>query len=379
MKVLIAGAGVGGLALARGLVGAGHQVSVLERSAGLREGGAAVTIFSNGAAAMAALGAPLEGIGGVIDELRFGTDQGRPMATIDLRLMARRTGYGVSTVSRRQLIELLARDLPEELVRFGRAVQDVVTLPDGVEVTDSQGELHRVDLLVGADGVTSRVRQLIDDQPAEPTGWATWQGLEPLPIEVAEGTYGLCQVGAAGFCGLMPAGEGRVQWWFDTPWAAEDTPLDPVSWLRERFQDYADPVPKVLAAITEAGLYPHVLHRVPDVWGLDRTTLVGDAAHAFPPTLAQGANQTLEDAWLLTRVLTDPGNLTEALRGYEHRRAKKIRPVSRLAGTELTNRLPHPLVRRLAGLVPGAVTSRAYLANVKRWSTILGDERLRRR
>ena len=295
MKILIAGAGVGGLALARGLVGNGHEVSVLEWSTGLREGGAAVSIFSNGAAALDALGAPLEGIGGAVEELRFCTDQGQLTAAIDLRLMARKTGYGVTTVSRRQLIELLADGLPDGVVQFGRGVEDI----NGTKVVDSQGGTHEADLIVGADGVASRVRQLVDPEPATYVGWATWQGLERLPIEVADGTYGLFQVGGAGFCGLMPAGQGLVQWWFDTPWTPEDSPADPTNWLRERFQHYADPVPEVLAKITEAGLYPHVLHEVPDVWGLDRTTLVGDAAHAFPPTLAQGANQTLEDAWML--------------------------------------------------------------------------------
>ena len=162
-----------------------------------------------------------------------------------------------------------------------------------------------------------------------------------------------------------------VQWWFDTPWTPEDSPADPTNWLRERFQHYADPVPEVLAKITEAGLYPHVLHEVPDVWGLDRTTLVGDAAHAFPPTLAQGANQTLEDAWMLTNALTNPADLTEALREYERRRTRRVRKVARLARTELTNKPPHPVVRRLAPMIPSALTSRAYLAQLRGWSDVL--------
>ena len=142
--------------------------------------------------------------------------------------------------------------------------------------------------------------------------------------------------------------------------------------MRDRFQHYADPVPKVLAAITDAGLYPHVIHEVPDVWGLARTTLVGDAAHAFPPTLAQGANQTLEDAWMLTRTLTEPsGDLTTALRNYEQRRTRKVRRVSRLARTELTNKPPHPLVRRLAPMIPRSLISRAYLTQLKGWSDVL--------
>jgi FAD-dependent urate hydroxylase len=376
MEILIAGAGVGGLALAKGLLAGGHQVRMLERSPGLRQGGAAVTIFSNGAAALAELGVPIDGIGGDIEELRFRTAEGRLTASIDLRLMRSRTGYGVTTVSRRQLIELLARDLPSHVVQFDRGVEGVVPGRSRVTVIDSQGDKHRADVVVGADGIASRVRQVVDPTPAADIGWATWQGLEPLPVEVADGTYGLFQVGEAGFCGLMPAGQGMVQWWFDTPWSRDEPVADPVAWLRDRFKAYADPVPRVLAAISEVGLYPHVLHRVLPVWGLDRTTLVGDAAHAFPPTLAQGANQTLEDAWLLTRALALPIEPPEALRRYEQRRTRRVRQVSRLAGTELTNRPPHPVVRRLAGLVPRAVTSRAYLTMLRRWSSILHNEQL---
>ncbi|HEV7897730.1 MAG TPA: NAD(P)-binding protein, partial [Planosporangium sp.] len=87
MDVLIAGAGVGGLALARGLLADGHQVRVLEQAPGPRQGGAALTIFSNGAAALAGLGAPMDGVGGLIEEMEFCDANGAALFRVDLRVL----------------------------------------------------------------------------------------------------------------------------------------------------------------------------------------------------------------------------------------------------------------------------------------------------
>lgn len=124
----------------------------------------------------------------------------------------------------------------------------------------------------------------------------------------------------------------------------------------------------------DLGLYPHVRHRIPGRWGTGPATLVGDAAHAFPPTQAQGANQTLEDAWLLTRALHLPGNPAEELRRYELRRTPRARRVSRMAATEMTYRPPRGPVRLAAGLVPASVSGRLYLSLLRRWSSVLNHE-----
>jgi FAD-dependent urate hydroxylase len=87
--------------------------------------------------------------------------------------------------------------------------------------------------------------------------------------------------------------------------------------------------------------------------------------------MAQGANQALEDVWLLTRALSLPGDPAELLRRYERRRARRVRPVSRLAATERTNRVPHPVVRALAKRVPAG---RAYLRLIQQCSSVLNDE-----
>jgi FAD-dependent urate hydroxylase len=374
-------------------------VRVLEQAPALRTSGAAVTIFSNGAAASAGSGTPLDGLGGDVEELAFGTCAGSPLWRLDLRPLRRRTGFPVAAVPRRDLVARLAAGLPAGTITFGAAVTSI-DAPAGderraeapVQVTDGSGTTYEADVLVGADGHTSVVRQHgLSPQPARTTGWATWQGLtlvaRPGPLAgLVEGRTGRFLVGSAGFVGLMPAGNGLLQWWFDVPHDPRaPLPVSPVAWLGQRFAGYGGPVPAVLEAVDDAdvGLYPHVVHEVPDAWGAGAVTLLGDAAHAFPPTQAQGANQALEDAWLLTRTLTSVasdggdgrrGPLPAALRRYEATRARRVRRVMRLAASETTNTPPGPVVRTAARLVPAGASGRAYVHLLRRCSSVLNAD-----
>ena len=360
MRVIIVGAGIGGLALACGLTRDRHDVQVLEKAAGLRLDGAAVTIFSNGAAAADGLGVSLEGLGGRVETLTFGTPDGRPFATADLRELHHRTGYGVGTVPRRAILERFASALPEHTITYDSEVADV-------EATMRE---HGADVLVGADGYNSAVRRaVLGDGPAARNGWTSWQGLTKDVQDL--GTHARCLVGRDGLCGLMPAGEGLLQWWFDVH---EPPPGDVVAWLKDRFQGYADPVPRLLDHLTAADVqeYPHVTHRIPDRWGTGPTTLLGDAAHAFPPSQAQGANQALEDAWLLRRALAGGA---PNLRTYERIRARRVRRISRLAASEVTNRPPSAPARLAGRLLTPQRLARLQLAAIRRASSVLNDDR----
>jgi FAD-dependent urate hydroxylase len=379
MDVLVAGAGIGGLAVAAGLLADGHGVRVLEAADRLRRGGAAVTINANGQAAMAGLGVRGGHLGGRIDALEFRAGDGARLLRADLRIMPRKTGFAVATVPRERLVDHLAAALPADVVRFGAGVRSVEVRSDGVEVVDAVGRTHRAELLVGADGHASAVRRAtVSPEPAADAGWTTWQGLSPVLPELAKGALGLCLVGDAGLVGLMPAGDGLLQWWFDVrdlhPQPGPGEVLDRLAGL---FGRYAAPVPELLAAVDERDVaaYPHVVHQVPERWGTGPTTLVGDAAHAFPPSQAQGANQTLEDAWLLVRAVRLSGPVPAQLRRYEARRIPRVRRVSRLSASELTNRTPGRATRAAARAVPSAVAGRLYLAQIRRWSSVLHDER----
>ncbi len=383
MKVLISGAGIGGLAAARALIADGHEVTVFEQAAELRQGGAAVTLWSNGTGILTDLGVRLDGVGAPIDVLETRDHRGETLVSVDVAQAAARYGHPHISVPRARLLDLLAAGLPPGTITFGRAATAAEAATGGpgsaVRVTFADGGTVDGDLVVAADGRGSAIRdQLWGGDPGRPTGWATWQGISPVPIAITASRSSVLLVGKPGSCGLMPAGDGLLQWWFDLKWTpGTPPPVKPLAMLRERFGDWAPPVRAVLDAVTddETGFFPHVRHRVPRRWGSGPITVIGDAAHSMPPTRAQGANQALEDAWALAAALRTAASAqvgrqpdTEAtLRAFERSRSRKAAIVSRQAGTEDYNRYGAIMTR----LIPASVATRYYTRWLRQISSYL--------
>ena len=270
MRVLIVGAGVGGLAAARALSADGHDVTVFEQADGPRRTGAAVTLWSNGTGVLNELGVRLGGVGAPIDAIDERDYRGRLLVSVNVARSAAHYGHPNICLPRRRLLERLADGLRPGLVSFGRACTGITQDAAGVTAELADGTTAHGDLLVGADGRGSVVRdQIWGGDPAEPSGWATWQGVSPVPVDVTTSRRCVMFVGQAGLCGLMPAGEGLLQWWFDQRWVpGAPAPTSPVTALRETFGGWAAPVPDVLAAVgdRDAGFFPHYRHAVPAVW-----------------------------------------------------------------------------------------------------------------
>ena len=342
LRILVVGAGVGGISVARGLLRDGHDVTVFDRRPDVKPGGGAVTIWSNGATVLEQLGVDMDGAGELLSTLRVMTSTGRPVATLDLDAIVNRLGAPVRMVPRRVLLERLLEGFPAERIWCNARAVGVVGTQDGVRLEFEDGSWTEGDLLIGADGLHSMVRDIVGAPSAEPTGWCSWQGLVTLP-NVVEKQVAQMIIGEHGNVGLWPAGGSDVQWWFDLPWSREFVrPQRPIEMIRSNFKGWSDSVDRVLATLTDEDLapspFPHFRHPIPRR-GQGAVTLLGDAAHTMPPTLAQGTNQALLDTMVLREALSDfaagckaghtsKRDLSSALRWYEDTRRRKVKAVS---------------------------------------------------
>jgi len=225
-----------------------------------------------------------------------------------------------------------------------------------VRVEFANGSVVEGDLLIGADGLHSKIRDVVGARDAEPAGWCSWQGLVTLSY-VADKHVALLAIGEHGNLGLWPAGGTDVQWWFDLPWSdGFIRPERPIDVIREHFTGWCDAVDGVLAMLTDDDLadspYPHFRHPIPGS-GQGPLTLLGDAAHTMPPTLAQGTNQALLDTMVLCKALADSGktngDLSKALRWYEKTRRRSVSAVSRVTSLQVSH---SESVLRPAAVIP---------------------------
>ena len=346
LRVLVVGGGVSGISIARGLLRDGHDVTVFDQRSDVQPGGGAVTIWSNGETVLRQLGVDMDGAGQLLSSVRVLTSKGRRLATLDVTAMVDRLGAPVRMVPRRVLLERLLDGFPTDRIRFDSRGVSVVTTPDAVRVEFQDGSTAEGDVLIGADGLHSVVRDVVGGRDAEPTGWCSWQGLVTLPDVVNEHVAAII-IGERGNTGLWPAGGSDFQWWFDLPWSYGCVrPQNPIELIRSNFTGWSDSVDRVLATLTDDDLaaspFPHFRHPIPEP-GNGPVTLLGDAAHTMPPTLAQGTNQALLDTMVLCKALSDlqrgtrRSNPSSALRWYEKTRRRKVSAVSRLASLQVSH------------------------------------------
>ena len=353
LRILVVGAGVSGIAAARGLLRDGHDVTVFDQRPNVTAGGGAVTIWPNGATVLRQLGVDMDGAGQLLSAVRVMTSTGRPLATMDLDAMVNRLGAPVRMVPRRILLERLLNEFPTDRIRCNSRATAVVHTHEGVRVDFEDGSSANGDVLIGADGLHSVVRGIVGAQPAKSTGWCSWQGLVTLPA-IAEPRVATMMIGERGNLGMWPAGGCDLQWWFDLPWSPDFVrPQRPIEMIRSHFTGWSDMVDQVLATLTDDDLkpspFPHFRHPVPRP-GAGALTLLGDAAHTMPPTLAQGTNQALLDTMVLRKALSDvrngTGEIASALRWYENTRWRKVKPVSWLTTQQVSR--PESVLRPAA-------------------------------
>ncbi len=366
LRVLVAGAGIGGLTAALALREAGHEVVVFDRqpTASRLAVGGGMHLWPNGMRGLRAVGLAervraLGGDAAVVRRSEFWSWRPRRLGGFDVSEIERRLGEPTVGVSRAELHPLLLDALPADALRLGRAVTGFSQDDRGVVAHLEDGE-EPGDVLVGADGLRSVVRdQLLGAKPPRFAGYASWQAFTDDVEGAPPGTLRVMFGPGTRFL-HYPVGAGRLYW--EAIAVTEPGLDDPAGQRRDglldRFRGWPGFVRTVLSSTPEEAIVRADIYDRPPVkrWGEGRVTLLGDAAHPMTNAVAQGANMAIEDAIVLRRALDTDHGAANALRAYERERLPRTTSMVRLA-TMLASlaRWRHPLAVRAREAVLGGV------------------------
>ena len=342
MRILISGGGIGGLTAALALLKRGFDVDVYEQAGELKEVGAGLQLSANGNRVLYELG-----LGEALQQLSCEAkakeirlwNTGDTWKLFDLGAVSvERYGFPYFTVYRPDLLALLAAAVralkPDTIHLKSRSIgfeQDA----SGVTLLLEHGRA-RGDVLIGADGVHSNIRQgLFGADKPEFTGLMAWRGVIPmakLPAHLHR-LVGTNWVGPGGhivhyplragqlmnFVGVRERGDWQVE-----SWSVRGTTEE---CLRD-FTGWHDDIQTMIRTIDIPYKWA-LMHRPPlPQWSMGRVSLLGDACHSTLPFLAQGAVMAIEDGLVLARALEAADDPAEALTRYENaRRARTTRMV----------------------------------------------------
>jgi salicylate hydroxylase len=360
IEVAIVGAGLGGLAAALFLRDRGIEVTVFEQSAAFNEVGAGIIVPPNMVRPLRRLGLA-DDLAEFAVELEFAWEfrrwrDGRVIATTPMR-EACVEAYGAPcyVAHRADLRAFLARALPEGTIHLDRRCVGLSQSDAGVELeflaADGARSRVQADAAIGADGIHSVIRDEVTD-PLAPrfSGLCAFRCLVPAERapEMARGPvqtlwlgpgrhfvhYPICAGKLVNVVAIAPAGD-----WRSESWTADGRISD---MLRE-FETWDARLRQLILSATQTKRWA-LFDRAPlERWTSGRVTLLGDAAHAMLPFLAQGAAQCVEDAAVLADRLAaaDRATIGAALRSYEEIRRPRANHVLLMSrGREIRNHLP---------------------------------------
>lgn len=365
-RAIIVGAGVAGTVAALALQKAGWEPVVYEAydfSAGLDQG-VFLTLAVNGLDALAAVDASavVKQLGFPTGKIAFANGSGRSLGAMDI---GPRLADGTTTRSlRRSELYATLHDLTVGrgiAIAHGKRLVRADSHPDGVTVTFADGTTDHGDVLIGADGLRSTVRALIDPHAPEPryTGMGNVGGFTRTDGVGADGGDYRMIWGKRCFFGYTVSPDDEV-WWFANPprpkpltdrELRERDPQDAKRDLVQLFDGDKGPAASIVASTTGPILIgnQYDMPRVTN-WNSERMIVIGDAAHAVSPSTGQGVALACEDAVVLAQCLRDAPDVASALTLYETLRRDRVEKVvawgSKMGGTKTTG----PVMRILRDL-----------------------------
>ncbi len=330
-NILIVGGGIAGLCTAIGLRDAGFKIEIIDSNPKWDVYGVGIIQLANALRALAALGLAEQAIenGFPMSSLVMYAPNGHLIANIPQPQIAGPNFPSQNGITRPKLHAILQKAVQATgaTVRLG-ITTDQILEHDGVDVSFSDGSSGRYDLVIGADGLRSKVRQLVFGNDLQPKyeGQVVWRYNLPRPPEVSDIWMWMGDP-KVGIVPLSP----DLMYMFITDSAPDGVPRYPEETMalemQKRLDGYGGLIGDLKAQITDPSkvvMRPFETILMPAPWNRGRVVLVGDSAHAMTAHIAQGAALAIEDAVVLSEELKASDHLETALANYNARRFDRV-------------------------------------------------------
>jgi 2-polyprenyl-6-methoxyphenol hydroxylase-like FAD-dependent oxidoreductase len=335
MHAIVIGAGIGGLAAALTLRRARIAVDVFEQAAVLREVGAGIQISPNATRILERLGLGNEmrraGVRPIATQIRR-WDNGALLARYPLAdLCERHYGAPYYHFHRAELLDILAAAVPRDVLHLDHRCIALAERAGRVEVTFHDGATADADVVIGADGIHSTVRELIIGKESPRfSGHVAYRGLVPAErvahLDIERSAYAWWGPHRHFVHYFVGAGARYLNWvtaipsqWRLESWSAKGELKDAVA----EFEGWHPLIREIILAADSTNRWALYDRDPLPRWSAGRVALIGDAAHPMLPYMAQGAVQSIEDAAVLAKCLEQADEVEGALQRYERMRKER--------------------------------------------------------
>ncbi|MDG2304741.1 MAG: FAD-dependent monooxygenase [Candidatus Binatia bacterium] len=331
-KVIIAGAGVGGLSAAVALHRRGIEVEVYEKHLGPQKHTTGFTLWSYAIARLDELGIgadAMKSIGSPVETTEIRNQKGRLISKMPVGEVSRKLGHASYEIRRPRLLEALEACLPAGTVRRGVECLSAKSTQHGAVIELPDGAMASGDLVIGADGIRSNLRQCVSGATElRDSGYRGCSAVANFSSESLPPNVHIDVWGRGGKAGIAEVGEGRARWYLT--WKTKlDAKRQTRAQLSEFYADWDPILGSVIEATDESDIIHHEFFDIPPIktWRLGRVILLGDAAHATTPFAAMGANMTIEDVAVLMDQFEQRDSTEAALSGFEEARKKRTEEI----------------------------------------------------
>jgi 2-polyprenyl-6-methoxyphenol hydroxylase-like FAD-dependent oxidoreductase len=353
-RVLIIGGGIGGVTTALALARKGIDAQIYEATPELKPVGKGIWVPANALQVLQRLGLsePVARAGWRLERIQLRTIKGL-LQDYDLQKAQERFGHTNISIRRADLLRVLAEPLPKDVLHLGKRFTGFQQDTGGVTARFDDGTEVRGEVLVGADGIRSLVReQLFPGVPLRYSGQTCYRGVGDMELP-ADLTRTCWEVWGGDYrFGFSAIGQ-RQAYWFAPVTAPANSPMPEGSlsaWLSRQYAHFPGPIPDILRNTPDSEIIRTDLHDFAPIssWWQGRVVLIGDAAHAMTPNLGQGGAQAIEDGYALAEKLASAARPEEAFEQFQMLRMPKVRWIVKTAWR--FGRMAHLRNRFLQGL-----------------------------